>query len=80
MSDETVLIWFRLSAEIKLVPVTVSANSNRYIEFFISKSFSVKYIIPRSASAAEVPQRAHDHDQSNKTANHTPDYGGYVCA
>jgi hypothetical protein len=50
-SDETILIWFRLSAEIKPGPVTVSAHSNRGIEFSIS--FSVKYIIPGSASAAE---------------------------
>lgn len=80
MSDETILIWFRFSAEIKHGPVTVSAHSNRGVEFFIFNSFSVKYIIPGSASATEVPQNAHDRNQSNKTAKHTTDYGGYICA
>lgn len=80
MSDETILIWFRLSAEVKHGPVTASAHSNRGIKFFIFNSFSVEYIIPGSASATEVPQSAHNHDQSNKTAKHTTNYGGYICA
>jgi hypothetical protein len=79
MSDETILIWFRFSAEIKHAPVTFSTQSNRGVEFFV-KSFSVKYIIPGSASATKVPQSAHDHNQSNKTAEHATNYGGYICA
>lgn len=79
-SNETILIWFRLSAEIEPGPITVSAHSNRGIKLCISKSFSFKYIIPGSASAAEVPQDAHNHDQCNKTANHTSDYGSDISA
>lgn len=52
MSDETILIWFRLSTKIKHAPVTVSAHSNWGIKFFIFNGFSIKDIIPRSASAA----------------------------
>jgi hypothetical protein len=53
MPDETVLIWFRFSTKIKLVPVTAAAHSNGVVECFIMRIVSLKDVIPRSAFAAK---------------------------
>jgi len=53
MPDKAILIRFRFSAEIKSVPITLSAHSNGGFKFLITRIIPLKHIIPRSTSATE---------------------------